>query len=358
MMKKLMAAVFVLAVAGLVIFITAGDTLLMRAMQRMVVKNLSGAAFAEMTDGLNVVLCGAGSPLPDPVRSGPCVLVIAGQRVMVVDAGSGAVRNIGPAGVPMSRVEDVFLTHFHSDHIDGLGELLMQRWAGGTHTSPMPVHGPTGVEAVVAGFNQAYLQDDGYRVAHHGAKIIPPSGAGGVAMPFALPVDGEGLVVLDSDGLKVTAFAVAHLPITPAVGYRFDYRGRSVVISGDTVKSANLQKFAQGADLLLHEALNPEVLNILTEGAKEAGAQNLEQITRDIVNYHTTPVQAAEIARDAGVKQLVLYHIVPALPFKPLERRFVRGVSEIYKGGVTVARDGTWIDMPADSDVIRVGQRF
>jgi len=163
---------------------------------------------------------------------------------MVVDVGSGAVRRIGPAGIPMSKVEDVFLTHFHSDHIDGLGELLMQRWAGGAHEAPMPVHGPTGVEDVVAGFNQAYLHDDEYRVAHHGPKIIPPHGAGAWRCVRAAG-RGQGVVVLDVDGLKVTAFAVSHLPITPAVGYRFDYLGRSVVVSGDTVKSANLQKFAE-----------------------------------------------------------------------------------------------------------------
>ena len=358
MIKKLLIAAVALLALALAGFGLFGDRLITAAMHKLVLRNLSGDAFKELSGGLDVVVCGAGSPLPDPVRSGPCVLVIAGQRVMVVDVGSGAVRRIGPAGVPMSKVEDVFLTHFHSDHIDGLGELLMQRWAGGSHTAPMPVHGPPGVEDVVAGFNQAYAHDDQYRVAHHGPKIIPPNGAGGIAMPFALPPEGQGLVVLEADGLKVTAFAVSHLPITPAVGYRFDYRGRSVVISGDTVKSANLQKFATGADVLLHEALNPELLGIMTRAAAEAGAANLEQITRDIVNYHTTPIQAAEIARDAGVRQLVFYHIVPALPFRPMERMFVKGVSEVYQGGVTVARDGTWIDLPADSDVIRVGNRF
>jgi ribonuclease Z len=355
--KLLIAAVALLVLAGAG-WSLLGDRLVAAAMKRQVLRNLSGEAFREMTDGLNVVLCGAGSPLPDPTRSGPCVLVIAGSRVMVVDVGSGAVRRIGPAGIPMSRIEDVFLTHFHSDHIDGLGELMMQRWAGGSHAEPLPVHGPPGVEDVVAGFNKAYEHDDSYRVAHHGPKIIPPSGAGGVAQPFALPAEGQGIVVLEADGLKVTAFAVNHLPITPAVGYRFDYLGRSVVISGDTVKSANLQKFAEGADLLVHEALNPELLGIMTAGAVESGAANLAQITRDILNYHTTPVQAAEIARDAGVKHLLFYHLVPALPYRPMERMFMKGVSGIYKGGVTVGRDGTWIDLPANSSAIKVGKRF
>ncbi|HVT36552.1 MAG TPA: MBL fold metallo-hydrolase [Nevskiaceae bacterium] len=358
MLKKILLTALAIIVVAAAAGALMRDRLVEAAMRKQIMRNLSGEAFREMNDGLNVVLCGAGSPLPDPTRSGPCVLVIAGTRVMVVDVGSGAVRRIGPAGVPMARIEDVFLTHFHSDHIDGLGELMMQRWAGASRTSPLPVHGPTGVEDVVAGFNQAYMHDDHYRVAHHGEKIIPPSGAGGIAMPFELPAEGQGTVVLDTDGLKVTAFAVDHRPIVPAVGYRFDYQGRSVVISGDTVKSANLQHFAQGADLLVHEALNPDLLKIMTNAAVDAGAANLAQITRDIVNYHTTPVQAAEIARDAGVKHLLFYHLVPALPYRPMEQMFVRGVSGIYKGGVTVGHDGTWISLPANSSDVRVGSRF
>lgn len=358
MLKKLAIAVLVLLLSAAAAFTVFRDRLITMVMKKQIAFNLSGTAFKEMSGGLDVILCGAGSPLPDPARSGPCVAVIAGQRVMIVDVGSGSVRRITPAGIPVSKIEDVFLTHFHSDHIDGLGELMMQRWGGASRTEPLPVHGPTGVEDVVAGFNQAYAHDDSYRVAHHGPKIIPPSGAGGVARTFELPAEGEGLVVLEADGLKVTAFRVSHPPIVPAVGYRFDYQGRSVVISGDTTKSANLQKFATGADLLVHEALNPRMVGIMTEAAEEAGAKNIAQITRDIIGYHTTPVQAAEIARDAGVKHLLYYHIVPALPYAPMERMFVEGVSDIYKGGVTVGRDGTWIDLPANSSEIRVGKRF
>lgn len=358
MLKKIVITLLSLVVVAGVVFAAFGDRLVVAVMKRQILNNLTGDAFKEMSNGLNVVLCGAGSPLPDPSRSGPCVLVIAGQRVMVVDVGSGAVRRIGPAGIPMSRVEDVFLTHFHSDHIDGLGELMMQRWAGGSHSAPLPVHGPTGVQDVVAGFNLAYQHDDAYRVAHHGPKIIQPTGAGGIAIPFDLPAEGQGVVVLEADGLKVTAFSVAHPPIVPAVGYRFDYQGRSVVISGDTVKSANLQKFATGADLLVHEALNPDMVRIMTSAATEAGAANLAQITKDILSYHTAPVEAAEVARDANVKHLLFYHLVPALPFKPMERMFVEGVSEVYKGGVTVGRDGTWIQLPPNSDAVIVSKRF
>jgi ribonuclease Z len=356
-MKKIVLgalAVLVLGALGVRLF---GPAVLERAMQRQVERNLSGAAFAEISGGLDVIVCGAGSPMPDPERAGPCVTVIAGERVMIVDAGSGAPRRLAPFGIPVGKVSDVFLTHFHSDHIDGLGELMLQRWANGATTAPLPVHGPAGVEQVVAGFNQAYTQDFSYRIGHHGEKIIPPGGAGGIARPFALPADGEGVIVLEADGLKVTAFTVPHPPIVPAVGYRFDYRGRSVVISGDTVKSANVQKFAQGADVLLHEALNPELVGILTRGAEAAGAAHVAQITRDILDYHTTPVEAAQVAQAAGVRHLVLYHIVPALPVRALERLFVKGVSDAYAGDVTVARDGTWLRLPLGGDAIEAGQR-
>src|ERR1041385_4532829 len=107
--RQFLIAIFAIAFVVAAGWEIAGDHLVAAAMRRQVVRNLSGAAFAEMNDGLNVVLCGAGSPLPDPTRAGPCVLVIAGQRVTVVDVGGGSVRHIGPIGVPMGKIEDVFL---------------------------------------------------------------------------------------------------------------------------------------------------------------------------------------------------------------------------------------------------------
>ena len=283
--------------------------------------------------------------------------VIAGQQVLIIDAGSGSARNLAPSGIPVGKIAAVLLTHYHSDHIDGLGELLLQRWGNAAHTTPTPVIGPTGVEQVVAGFNLAYTQDFANRVAHHGPKIIPPGGAGGVAQPFELPAPGVGTVVYDMDGLKITAFAVDHRPIVPAVGYRVDYKGRSAVISGDTVKSANLAQFAKGVDLLVHEAISPELVAVISEAAKETGAANIEQISHDILNYHTTPIEAAEIAQAAGVKQLLFYHLVPVLPIQRLEPIFLRGVSDAYQGGVTVGKDRTWINLPANSSAVNVGRR-
>lgn len=356
MKRALAVAVAGVALAGLAT-VLFGERLLLRLMAAQVQRSVSGEAFAEMTGGLGVFVCGAGSPFPDPARAGPCLAVVAGERVMIVDVGSGATRRLAPAGIPVGEVDALFLTHFHSDHIDGLGELALQRWAAGSHATPLPVHGPAGVETVVAGFNLAYAQDFQYRVAHHGPAVIPPAGAGSVARPFPLPAAGEGTVVLEDAGLKVTAFAVEHPPIVPAVGYRFDYAGRSVVITGDTVRSATVQRFATGADLLFHEALHPGLVGLITREAEAAGAANLAQITRDILDYHATPVDAAGLAQAAGVRHLVLYHVVPALPVRPLERIFLDGVDEAFDGDVTVARDGHWFFLPPRDGELEVGMR-
>ena len=348
------AVVALLVLAFAAIF---GDRMLLRAMHKQVVSTLSGEAFAQYADGLNIVLCGAGSPMPDPDRAGPCVAVIAGERIVVIDVGSGAVRNLAQLGLPVGRVEALLLTHFHSDHIDGLGELMLQRWAGGSRDTPLPVHGPAGVESIVDGFNMAYGHDFGYRVAHHGAKVIPPSGAGARAFAFVMPGEGEERVVLDGGGLRITAFSVTHAPVEPAVGYRVEYRGRSAVISGDTIKSDNLARFAQDVDLLVHEALAVHLVDIITGGARVADAPNMAQIMLDIHDYHTTPVQAAELAQAVRAKHLLYYHIVPALPLKRLEKLFVQGVSEVYDGPVTVGRDGTWFQLPENSDQVVLRRR-
>ncbi len=302
---------------------------------------------AGLPDGLHVILCGTGSPLPDPTRAGPCTLVIAGRHLFVVDAGEGSARNLASFGVPMGRIEGVFLTHFHSDHIDGLGPLMLLRWAGSAATAPLPVHGPVGVEQVVAGFNAAYMQDNGYRTAHHGAAIVPPGGAGGSAQPFAIA--DAPLVVLDSDGLKITTFSVNHHPVSPAVGYRFDYRSRSVVLSGDTAVSPSLDRAASGADLMVHEALQPKLVKLLTDALVARGQANTAQITRDIIGYHSTPEQAADSAQAAGVRHLVLNHIVPPLPLRFAYPAFLGDAHRHFAGPITVGEDGMMFSMPIGS---------
>jgi ribonuclease Z len=324
--------------------------------ERAVGERVGRDSTAGLPDGLHVALCGTGSPLPNPSRAGPCNIVIAGKQVFVVDIGEGGGRNINLMGMPLGRISGLFLTHFHSDHIDGMGPLMLTRWTAGTNTSPLPVYGPEGVDRVVAGFNAAYAIDDSYRTGHHGPAIAPPSGAGGTAMPFALPEPGQGdtIVVFEKDGLKVTAIRVDHGPVKPAVGYRFDYKGRSVVFSGDTAKSAPLIAAAKGADLLVHEALQPKLVKIMTAGLAAKGMKNLAQITRDILNYHTTPEQAAEIAKAAGVRELVLSHIVPSIPSEFFYPAFLGDAPSRYSGPIVVGEDGMMFSLAAGkTDIVQ-----
>ena len=326
-------------------------TLIERLMARGLETRLSTNILEELEDGLHLALCGAGGPMPAPKASGPCVAVVAGDRLFVVDAGTDGLRNLGRMGYPAGGIEAVFLTHFHSDHIDGLGELATIRWVSAANTSPLPVHGPQGVEQVVAGFNTSYALDKVYRHDHHGDAVAPLSGAGMIAKPFAQPELGQLAVLYDEDDLTIEALAVDHMPINPAVGYRFTYKDRSLLITGDTVKLPNIERFAKGVDLLVHEALAPNLLNIMHDAATKTGNQILAKITHDVLDYHASPVEAAETARDAGVGHLLYYHIVPPLVIPGQETLFLNGAQDIFSD-YTVGQDGTAFSLPAGSDAI------
>ena len=284
------------------------DQFVNKIMTKRISDRLNNVVMEQFNDTLSVVICGAGSPLPDPQRSGSCALVIAGDQVMMIDAGSG-VSQISAMGIPLGLVDHVFLTHFHSDHINSMGELMTQRWANSGKGFPIAIHGPVGTEDIVTGFNMAYGPDRSYREAHHTATVMPPSGGLAKAYPFTLP-STEGLVVLEKDGLKVTVFPVDHSPVDPAVGYKFEYQGRSLVFSGDTAKSPVVQKFAKGSDVLIHEALSRPIVELITSVATGLNRVRVTKITEDILDYHTSPVEAAEVAQAAKVPFLLFSHIV------------------------------------------------
>jgi ribonuclease Z len=323
-----------------------GTVIFKRAATQRVGKDIT----VGLPDGLHVALCGTGSPLPNPDRAGACTLIIAGKHIFVVDAGEGGARNIALMGIPTARIERLFLTHFHSDHIDGLGPMMLLRWAGSSNSSPLPIHGPEGVDAVVVGFNAAYTADNGYRTAHHGEGITPRAAAGAIAVPFKQTDDSA--VIYAADGVKITAFRVNHAPVAPAVGYRFDYKGRSVVISGDTTPTPMLVAVAKGTDLLVHEALQPKLVGLISKSLDAKGIKKTAQITRDIVDYHTSPEDAAKAAQSAGVGELVLNHIVPAIPSRFFYPAFLGDAQSHFKGPITIGEDGMLFSLPAGSKVI------
>lgn len=300
-------------------------------------------------DGLHAYLCGSGAPLPDAERAGPCIGIVAGRDAFVFDSGSGSTRKLLRMGFPVDRMQGVFLTHLHSDHIDGLGELLLQIWIGGSRGTPIPVYGPSGTERVIAGLREAYTLDEGYRVAHHGAAYARPGGFGGAPQILTIPGGPPGaLTVYERNGVKIAVVRVNHAPIAPAYGYRIDYKGRSIAISGDTIYSPEFVAAAQGADVMFHEALNPRMVRQLQAKLAERGRTDTAKIMGDIENYHTSPEDAARAASNAHAKALVLYHLVPSIPAGLMEGLFTGDAAKQYSGPLKVGRDGLLVSLPAN----------
>jgi len=316
------------------------------------------APFAD--DALRVAICGTSAPLPSPSRAKACVAVFAGGRYWVVDTGPESTENLVLWRIPLARIGGVLLTHFHSDHIGDLGELQLQTWAGG-RKEPLAVYGGPGVDQLVDGFNLAYRQDQGYRTRHHGEKVMPSAAWGMVAHTVELdgaptPAKDRTGLVYDDGTLKITAIEVDHAPIEPAYAFRFDYKGRSVVVSGDLKNHPPLAKASAGADVLVSEAIAPRMTQSLGRAAKSAGRENTAAVMHDIEDYHITPEQAALIANQAGVKLLVYYHLLPA-PDGFLPRRlFSAGVNEVRQGDWTIADDGSLYTLPLGSQEVSIGR--
>lgn len=338
----------VLLISGALLLQTPAvqDTLV----QREISQRLSSTPedlFAD--DALRVTLCGSAAPMPIKGRAAACVMVMAGGKFYIVDTGNRSTNNLGLWRIPAARVGAVFLTHFHSDHMGDLGEFNMMTWAQG-RKAPLDVYGPVGVRQVVEGFTLAYALDSAYRTAHHGEEYLNPYIGQMIAKEIAL--QGDSATVLDDGNLKVTMFAVNHAPIHPAVGYRFDYKGRSIVISGDTTKVETTITYSKDADILFHEGLSRNIVKQMEVESGNTGNDQLKKIMFDIQDYHASPIEAAEVANEANVKELVLYHLVPVPPNKVAEWVFMRGVDSVRSSGVTVGYDGLTYVLPIDSKEI------
>lgn len=263
-------------------------------------------------------------------------------------------------GIDAGRIEAVLLSHFHSDHIGGLGSVNLQRWVAEETDSPLRVLGPPGVKRVVDGFNEAYALDGTYRTAHHSEELADPATSAMVAEEFPVPADGSSDLVLEQDGLKITAFEVDHSPVGPVVGFRFDYAGRSLVVSADTVYSENLVRASQGTDLLIHDALSIDLLMMVADASTDAGLKARGQILTDVTDYHATAPQAAEAAQKAGAKALAITHIVPPLPLKGLEEIFLADAPKKFDGPLWLAEDGDLYSLPTQGGLKKknLGERL
>jgi ribonuclease Z len=244
---------------------------------------------------MKVTLLGTGAPRPDPRRRGPSQLIdVSGERFLV-DCGSGVVCQVVAAGVSPLDVHNVFITHHHSDHTIDLGHLLLTRWIMGQN-APLRVWGPAGAHRYVDDLLRLHAWDIEVRRKHQDGRPGPR-----VEVHELIPG-----VVYESSAARITAFLVEHLPVEPAFGFRLDGGGRSIAISGDTRPCDNLIAHCRGIDTLIHECTDVTTLSLNPGG----GFPSLEAQTARLGSYHTLPDQVGKVAATAGVKTLVLSHLL------------------------------------------------
>lgn len=283
-------------------------------------------ADARAQSDFKVTLLGTASPSPRPNRFGPSTLVEAGNQKLLFDAGRGVPIRMWQIKVPMGKLDALFITHFHSDHVSGIPDLWLTGWLGpefGRRAAPFRVIGPTGTKALMENIEKAFSADVKIRLED---EKLPPAGIAVAAEEF----DRDG-IVYEKNGVKVTAFEVDHgAAIKPAYGYRIDYKGRSVVLSGDTRYNENVIKYGTGSDLLIHEV----------GSARKELMVNL--FAQRIIAHHTTPSEAGQVFAKAKPKLAVYTHIVllsgATIPEPTLED-VVAETRQTYDGPLEVGDD-------------------
>ncbi len=269
-------------------------------------------------ESIRVTLLGSGGPEPNPERFGPSTLIEAGEEKLIFDAGRGAVIRLEQAGVSLSGTT-VFITHLHSDHLNGLSDLWTTGYIPPTlRQTPLEIYGPPGIVELADGLQVAFKADLEIRSKELGERLS----ASGTTFN-ATEIGREG-VFFDRGGVTVSAISVEHGAGT-AFAYRVDYAGRSVVISGDTNLSKNLINKARGADLIIHEvmAVDEELLK---------GSDMIQLV----LTGHTPPEDAGILFRGVEPKMAVFNHIIRV---GMSDEAIVTATRKTYSGPLKVGQD-------------------
>lgn len=279
-----------------------------------------------MMPSMRLILLGTGGgPRPRKTSSAPAQVILINDRAYVVDCGDGVSRQLVSAGVSLPTVRHIFLTHHHSDHNAGYGNLILLAWASGLQTR-VDTWGPPPLEKMTRLFFEMNECDIATRIADEGRTPLVP-------LVHVHELSAGGLVMQD-EHVKVTSALVHHPPVVPAFGFRFDSRDRSVVISGDTTPSDNLIRLAQGADVLVHDALYVPGIDRLV-----ARVPNATSLKQSILSHHTTVEDAGRVAQAAGAKTLVLSHLVPAEDPEVTDQMWIDAAHTHFQGHVIVGKD-------------------
>jgi ribonuclease BN (tRNA processing enzyme) len=277
-------------------------------------------------DAARLILLGtAGGPRPNPYRASPAQVLVLDGEAHVIDCGYGVARQLVLAGVPLTALRSVYLTHHHSDHNADVGNLLWLAWASGLRT-PVTVIGPPPLAEMRELFLRLNAYDIAIRTADEGRVPFAP-------LFQVRELDGPG-VVLETERLRVTAAVVHHPPVAPAFAYRFETPARSIVISGDTTYCPALVALARDADLLVHEAMYVPALERLV-----ARVGNARRQLAHLLASHTPAPDAGRAAAEAGARTLVLSHLVPCDDPAVGDTMWLEAAQQHYRGPVVVGRD-------------------
>jgi ribonuclease Z len=289
---------------------------------------------------LELTLLGTGSPIHTGHRFGPSQVVADGDTRILVDTGWSSTLRLVQAGMPPQSITAVFFTHLHSDHTTDLADFMVMRWVSGIR-EPLRIYGPEGTKRMVGGFQQAMEADTRYRIAHHGDKLWDQGLACDITeLPDSGPdrIGEDPQVIATIGPITVSAFEVDHRPVKPAYGFRFESSGRSIAISGDTNPCEGLVNGARDADILVCDSMNVTMLQAIERGLEQAGNAVQADLLHDAENYHADVKEMAALAQRAGVKHLVMSHVIPPVP-ENQTAVFTAGLDAVFKGKLTVGKD-------------------
>jgi len=265
---------------------------------------------------IKVTLIGTGNPQPNMEHFGPSILVEAGSETLLFDAGRGCLQRLYQINLSYDKLDALFFTHLHSDHIVGFPDLWLTGWLISKRKIPLNVFGPIGTSEMIMYLQKAYIFDIKMRIEDDKA---PEEGS-----KFLVREIQEG-IIYEENGVKVIAFEVDHYPVIPAFGFRIEYNEHSIVISGDTRYSENLIKFAKGTDLLIHEVIiAPDTLS-------------KSDLKYNILAHHTTPEQASRIFNEVKPKFVAYTHIGKL--YGGNEQELLKRTKVNYSGPVIIGED-------------------
>jgi ribonuclease Z len=324
-------------VAGAVVYLNR-EWFIDRAIRQQLTE-ASDHAFVNDPAQMRVLLCGTGSPEPSAAKAQACTLVSVGGRMFVFDAGEGAAKSLADSGAALNDIERVFVTHFHSDHFNGLGALINQSWIWG-RSRPLDVMGPAGTVEVIGALNRAYAIDNGFRMANMPELESKQVAAQARPREIDFPKSARAVRVYDEEGITIDAHLVVHDPVEPALGYVIQYHGKKVFISGDTEVSPLNMPAMHNADLVVHEAYATHLVRRSIPIMRGLGMTHNAEVAERTIAYHADTIALAKQAQQSGVRHLALTHLTP-YPDSLIKRYlFTQGMSDHFSGTVTVGRDG------------------